>query len=124
MARQEPLTLTLSRKRERGPFGAGRKHGVSRHGLPPLPPGEGWGEGETLAPVFPGISKAVRMTPNAPCVIADKVRSYGSNLQHASNVGRITPKALSAMAADTPFLVMRPTNAAEQPASRTRKEFP
>ncbi len=93
---QKPLTLTLSRTRERGPFGAGRNHSISRHGLLPLPPGEGWGEGKTLAPVVPGIS----------------------------DVGRITPTALSAIAADNPFRVIRPTGAAVQLPSRTCKDFP
>jgi len=34
LQRQEPLTLTLSRKREREPFSTGWQHSVSRYDLP------------------------------------------------------------------------------------------
>ena len=44
--REEPLSPTLSRKRERELNGRRRNAEVTGHaGLPPLPPGEGWGEG-------------------------------------------------------------------------------
>ena len=48
------LTLTLSQG-ERGPFGAGGNLGLSRHGLPPLPEGEGWGEGERAGTDCPEV---------------------------------------------------------------------